>query len=361
MLIVCENGRGRWEAQYDALARRISKSIEGKKTEFYWDRDRIAAEVRDDGSVRLYVYADDFAFTPFLFVDYASLDTDPKDGKGYYVFADHLATPLLVEDDSGNVKWSASIDPYGTAHIESRSTLELNLRFPGHYYDTETGLHYNRFRYYSPELGRYLQSDPVGIRGGPNLYAYTANPLKRVDVLGLCPDGGPEDPPPTVKNPPATDKEETNEFEDEPTQPNIRVPRTPIPPGVPADAIEEGDIVFGLWQDREPNFIKHVEDAGGLCVTSFGNPPDPENPPPNGFYGNAADLSNAVMDMGTKNNTPMHFDLTGMDTEGALNDTGPHRNSTTSQELRNMRDTYDDMDPKPRFWDGGKEVPPPWQ
>jgi RHS repeat-associated protein len=235
MLTACENGHGRWEAQYDALGRRIRKNFGGNKTEFYWDRDRVAAEVRNEGTVRLYIYADDFALTPLLFVDYASLDADPKDGKGYYVFGNHLGAPLLVEDDSGNVTWAAQVDPYGAARIEPHSVLELNLRFPGHYYDTETGLQYNRFRYYSPELGRYLQSDPVGIRGGPNLYSYPANPLKRVDVLGLCPDGGPDDPPPTVKNPPATDKEDTD-FNDEVTKPNIKIPipaEEYEPPGKP--------------------------------------------------------------------------------------------------------------------------------
>src|SRR5262249_54133098 len=59
------------------------------------------------------------------------------------------------------------------------------LRFPGHYLDEETGLFYNRFRYYSPRVGRYLQSDPIGQSGGTNLYAYPANPLVDVDVLGL--------------------------------------------------------------------------------------------------------------------------------------------------------------------------------
>jgi RHS repeat-associated protein len=61
----------------------------------------------------------------------------------------------------------------------------MPLRFPGHYHDRETGLHYNRFRYYTPELGRYLQSDPLGIAAAVNLYAYADNPLVEVDVRGL--------------------------------------------------------------------------------------------------------------------------------------------------------------------------------
>ena len=213
MLISVQMADIRWEAEYDAVGRRISKTIAGKKTEFYWDRDRIAAELRPGGSIRLYVYPDDVAFTPFMFLEYDSIESAPEDGRGYYIHSDHLGTPMLVEDDSGCTVWKAQIDPYGLAHVDPASTIEYLLRFPGHYFDPETGLHCNGFRYYSPELGRYLQSDPVGVSGGPNLYAYTANPLKRVDVLGLCPAGG--DGPKTTTNPPG-DQEETDENEEEP-------------------------------------------------------------------------------------------------------------------------------------------------
>jgi RHS repeat-associated protein len=61
----------------------------------------------------------------------------------------------------------------------------MPLRFPGHYHDPETGLHYNRFRYYSPEMARYLQSDPAGQEGGINVYAYPVNPLIGADIDGL--------------------------------------------------------------------------------------------------------------------------------------------------------------------------------
>jgi len=70
------------------------------------------------------------------------------------------------------------------------ASIEYNLRWPGHYFDPETGLHYNRYRYYDPRLGRYLQCDPLGHEGSPvNLYAYCPNPLVQVDVLGLDHDG----------------------------------------------------------------------------------------------------------------------------------------------------------------------------
>ena len=61
-----------------------------------------------------------------------------------------------------------------------------NLRMQGQYLDRETGLHYNLFRYYDPDCGRFTQQDPIGLRGGLNLYAYAQNPLKYIDLLGLC-------------------------------------------------------------------------------------------------------------------------------------------------------------------------------
>jgi RHS repeat-associated protein len=184
MLTRCETLAGEWRATYDPLGRRTSKTFGQRRSEFYWDTDRLAAEVREDGRVRIYVYADAFAMTPILFVEYESIEADPASGKRYFIFSDHLGSPILVEDDDGKAVWQARLDPYGAAHIQSKVALDMPLRFPGHYFDSETGLHYNRFRYYSPELGRYLQSDPLGIAGSVNLYAYTHNPLKQVDVRG---------------------------------------------------------------------------------------------------------------------------------------------------------------------------------
>lgn len=189
MLVACETGAGLWQAEYDPLGRRTRTTFDDHATRYYWDTDRLAAEVRDDGTFRVYVYADVLALTPLMFVEYDAVDADPESGRTYQIFTDQIGTPIMVQNADGDVVWRARIDAYGAADIEAGASIELSLRFPGHHYDAETGLHYNRFRYYSPELARYLQPDPLGIGGGLNLYAYTPSPLGQVDVRGLtCPE-----------------------------------------------------------------------------------------------------------------------------------------------------------------------------
>ncbi|RRD55660.1 RHS repeat-associated core domain-containing protein, partial [Comamonadaceae bacterium OH2545_COT-014] len=83
--------------------------------------------------------------------------------------------------------WKAQSEAFGAAGIiQSQTTIEMNLRFPGQYYDEETGTHYNFHRDYKPNLGRYLQSDPIGLKAGVNLFAYVdLRPLIWMDSLGL--------------------------------------------------------------------------------------------------------------------------------------------------------------------------------
>jgi RHS repeat-associated protein len=125
--------------------------------------------------------------------------TDPlfmKTGGQYYFYQnDHLGTPQKLTAVNGAVVWSAKYSSFGEADVGPSSTVTNNLRFPGQYFDDETGLHYNYNRYYDPETGRYLRSDPIGIKGGINLFAYSFNnPLTNVDIYGLSS----EDIPPTV-------------------------------------------------------------------------------------------------------------------------------------------------------------------
>jgi RHS repeat-associated protein len=184
-LIRIDMPQGEWQAWYDPLGRRIRKSWLGGRVDYYWDTDRLAAEIDQSGRVRLYIYASPLALVPMLFMDYESLEADLASGQRFYPFCNQLGVPTLVEDDKAKMVWSARVHPYGDLELAPGSQLDLALRFPGHYMDAETGLHYNRFRYYSPEWGRYLQSDPIGLAGGLNLYAYPSNPLTQVDLRGL--------------------------------------------------------------------------------------------------------------------------------------------------------------------------------
>ena len=114
----------------------------------------------------------------------------------YYIFSDHLNTPRLVADTAGNQRWSWPLltsEPFGAtpaneapAGQATAQAFSLPLRFPGQYLDKETGSFYNYFRTYNPETGRYLQSDPIGLAGGLNTYAYVGgNPLGYADPKGL--------------------------------------------------------------------------------------------------------------------------------------------------------------------------------
>ena len=107
----------------------------------------------------------------------------------YYTYQnDHLGTPMKLLNQSGVTVWSATYDAFGRATVDPASTVSNNLRFPGQYYDAETGMHYNWMRFYDPTTGRYVTSDPVGLRGGINEYGYVdGNPLSFTDPEGLAP------------------------------------------------------------------------------------------------------------------------------------------------------------------------------
>ncbi|MGF0239370.1 RHS repeat-associated core domain-containing protein [Rhodococcus sp. IEGM1300] len=102
---------------------------------------------------------------------------------------DHLGTQQELTDFSGHIVWSAKYNAYGkVSRLQhgAAEQLEQPLRFQGQYYDSESGLHYNRHRYYNPDVGRYLTPDPIKLAGGLNQYQYTPNPTGWVDPLGLA-------------------------------------------------------------------------------------------------------------------------------------------------------------------------------
>jgi len=97
---------------------------------------------------------------------------------------DHLGTPRELTDAQGNVVWSARYKAWGRL-LHTEGEIEQPLRFQGQYEDQETGLFYNRYRYYDPDASRYLNRDPAGLSGGMNLYSYAPNPTMWIDPLGL--------------------------------------------------------------------------------------------------------------------------------------------------------------------------------
>ncbi|WP_016590213.1 RHS repeat domain-containing protein, partial [Yersinia pestis] len=201
----------RWRYGYDAFGRRIRKlrvvdtpplnEMDAPSTgpataslagyAYLWSGDQLIEEVP--------VYADGtVAYEQGIHWLYAPGGLTPMaryaQGKLHYVVADHLGTPRELLNEQGKVVWASRLSTWGQAELWRQAANEedrvsCNLRFAGQYADAESGLHYNRFRYYDGETGQYLCPDPIGLEGGLNPYGYVHNPVSWVDPLGLatCP------------------------------------------------------------------------------------------------------------------------------------------------------------------------------
>jgi RHS repeat-associated protein len=180
--------------RYDSLGRRVGKVSEVKgKTEqkhFLWQGLRMLREERP-GQSSLYLY-EPGSYAPLARVDQA----EGEEQKLYYFHTDQIGTPLEMTDAGGSIVWQATYKAWGAVEKLAVNEVEQNLRFQGQYFDDETGLHYNTFRYYDPEVGRFVTQDPIGLSGGTNLYHYAPNPYGWIDPWGwmafwkpLKPDG----------------------------------------------------------------------------------------------------------------------------------------------------------------------------
>ena len=109
----------------------------------------------------------------------------------YYYHLDQLNTPRFVTNNNAEVVWQNQADVYGYEELKAESELNKEnsftqpIRFQGQYLDEESGLHYNRYRYYSPKQQRFINQDPIGLVGGINHYQYAPNPVNWVDPFGL--------------------------------------------------------------------------------------------------------------------------------------------------------------------------------
>ena len=173
---------------YDAFGRRVRKEYDGTITEFVWDGDDLVHErVTTAEGKRTPLVT--WIFEPGMFSPLAKFEGRER----YSIVSDHIGTPTMFMTEAGKLAWKAQLDVYGVpreerAGIEASNATENPWRYPGQYEDIETGLFYNRFRYYDPEAGRYLSCDPVGLAGGPAQYSYSPNTQFEVDVFGLAPE-----------------------------------------------------------------------------------------------------------------------------------------------------------------------------
>jgi RHS repeat-associated protein len=138
----------------------------------------------DTGLLGTYLIADAVKLVP---------TNDPLDSVDLRFFHnDHLGTPRVLTDGTGQIIWAATFLPFGEAAVDEDPDgdgidYSMNIRFPGQYDDAESGLHYNYFRTYDPAIGRYIESDPIGLKGGVNTFAYANNnPLLNSDPSGLA-------------------------------------------------------------------------------------------------------------------------------------------------------------------------------
>jgi len=126
----------------------------------------------------------------------------------FFIHTDHLNTPRVITNQTSQVVWRWDhAEPFGNnppnENPSGLGTFTCNLRLPGQYFDKETNTHYNYFRDYDPAIGRYVQSDPIGLEGGINTYLYVLDPLTQIDPAGLMGyGGGANSPGPRVFFPP---------------------------------------------------------------------------------------------------------------------------------------------------------------
>ncbi|MGH8551593.1 MAG: RHS repeat-associated core domain-containing protein, partial [Methylococcales bacterium] len=185
-----EDGIPRAEYRYNDQGLRTRKTLyqaDGitirSVTVYHYDPSgQLITETTETGD-RIKDYIRFEGMTPLAQIDY-NVSTNHETIQ--YLYTDDLQTPRLAMDQNRVVTWRWEGNAFG--HTEPPSFwATIHFRFPGQYFDSETGLHYNYFRYYDSSIGRYITSDPIGLGGGLNTFAYVENnPLNWVDPMGLA-------------------------------------------------------------------------------------------------------------------------------------------------------------------------------
>ncbi|MFF7328570.1 putative T7SS-secreted protein [Streptomyces sp. NPDC008150] len=189
----------RWRYRYDPLGRRTAKQrlgVDGEgvveEVRFTWDGLTLCEQtVHHPGSPHVVALTWDHRDVVPLAQTERILTADSRqeeiDRRFYAIATDLTGAPAELVDEEGEIAWRTRTTLWGTTAWSRDSTAYIPLRFPGQYYDPETGLHHNCFRHYDPETGRYVSPDPLGLGPGPNPLAYVANPYTGCDPLGLMP------------------------------------------------------------------------------------------------------------------------------------------------------------------------------
>ena len=195
----------------NALGQRVRKtassSVGGTRRFMYDEAGRLTGEYESAGNlVQETVWLGDLPVATLR--PQSGSTTTPIAIDIFYVHADHLGTPRAITRPTDNkVVWSwENMEAFGNnlpnENPSALGTFTYNLRMPGQYFDQETGTHYNYYRDFDPNTGRYVQSDPIGLKGGINTYGYVkGNPLSQVDPNGLCAcNGGKWDQNPGIRD-----------------------------------------------------------------------------------------------------------------------------------------------------------------
>ena len=185
--------------KYDALGRRIEKVFDGRAYRYLWDGDVILHEwdyaeanrpntiVTETGEVTLDRPEPVENLNTWVYDSDSYVPTAKIVGERHYsIISDYIGRPVQAYDDNGNIVWQADYDIYGNVRNLNGSRQFIPFRQLGQYEDEETGLYYNRFRYYNPNTRTYISQDPIGLAGNnPTLYGYVGDCNKWTDMFGL--------------------------------------------------------------------------------------------------------------------------------------------------------------------------------
>ena len=167
---------------YDALGRRTEKTYEGVTTHFVWDGNVPLHEWQEVAADAGKADVTTWLFEQNTFIPAAKLAAN---GESFSIVSDYLGTPMQAFDNNGNKVWEQELDIFGRKRTGNNNSSFIPFKYQGQYEDIETGLYYNRFRYYDSCTGNYISQDPIGLAGGnPTLYAYVKATTCYLDIFG---------------------------------------------------------------------------------------------------------------------------------------------------------------------------------